>query len=109
MIITVCSAVRIIGDSVITIGILFVAIGMYGILRYKDLFTRILIAAKVDTVGFITIMIGAIIRSGPDPQTLKILMVLVFVAITNPLVTHSIGNSAFSKGMKPKRKDKPDD
>ena len=105
----IASIADIAGGSLIAAGMIFVAIGMFGILKYNDLFTRLLIAAKVDTVGFITIMIGAMIRSGLDTQTLKILLILAFVAITNPLVTHSIGNSAFTKGLRPKRKDKPDD
>jgi multicomponent Na+:H+ antiporter subunit G len=99
----------VIGEIIIGIGILFIAIGMFGVLRYNDFFTRLLIAAKVDTVGFITVMIGAALASGWDIRTLKIIIILGFVAITGPLINHSIGNSAISSGMKPKKRKDADD
>lgn len=108
MIIISLSIATIVGNVLIVIGILFIAFGMFGILRYRELFTRLLIAAKVDTVGFITVMLGAVIRTGWSMQTLKIFVVMLFVAITNPLVTHSIANSALSSGYKPQEKKQQD-
>ena len=84
----------IIGNVVMALGVILIAIGMFGLLKFKKLSVRILIAAKVDTVGFITVMLGAMIHSGFSGHMLKFLLIMVFTVITNPLVTQAIAHSA---------------
>lgn len=85
-----------IGNLLIAFGLLIIIIGMFGLLKYRQLSARILIAAKVDTVGFLTLMVGAMIRSGFSGQMFKFLLIAVFTIITNPLITQAIAHSADS-------------
>ncbi|WP_373483591.1 monovalent cation/H(+) antiporter subunit G [Acetobacterium sp.] len=82
----------------ITIALFFMALGVIGLFRFKDFYSRILISAKIETVGFLTIMIGFIILSGLSYATMKILLITLLVMITNPLSTHAIARSAFLSG-----------
>ncbi|MDP2842797.1 MAG: monovalent cation/H(+) antiporter subunit G, partial [Acetobacterium sp.] len=66
--------------------------------RFKDFYSRILISSKIETVGFLTIMIGFIILSGLSYAAMKILLITILVMITNPLSTHAIARSAFLSG-----------
>lgn len=92
-----------IANIIIIIGLLFMALGVFGVYRFKDYFSRILVSAKVDTVGFITIMIGLMLRHGFDFFTGKLLLVLALYVITNPIATHAITRSAHISGYRIKK------
>lgn len=82
----------------VTIALIFMALGVIGLFRFKDFYSRILISAKIETVGFLTIMIGLAILSGFSYAAMKIMLITLLVMITNPLSTHAIARSAFLSG-----------
>lgn len=82
----------------ITIALIFMAFGVIGLFRFKDFYSRILISSKIETVGFLTIMIGLIILSGFSYAAMKIFLITLMVMITNPLSTHAIARSALLSG-----------
>lgn len=92
-----------IGNSMMIIGLLFMALGVFGIFRFKDFFARILITAKVDTVGFITVMLGLVIKHQFDFFSGKILLVFALYLITNPIATHAVTRSAQLSGYRIKK------
>lgn len=91
------------GNAMIVIGLIFMAFGVLGIFRFKDYFSRVLIGGKVDTVGFITILIGLLLKNGVTYFSGKILLVLVLYIVTNPIATHAITRSAHLSGYKIKK------
>ncbi|MFO7611953.1 MAG: monovalent cation/H(+) antiporter subunit G [Clostridia bacterium] len=91
---------EIISSIIIGIGIVFVLLGVFGIYRFSNFYSRILIAAKVDTVGFITICAGVIIREGLSWFSLKVALLIAVVMIINPVVTHAIAHSAYYGGYR---------
>ncbi|AKL96417.1 multisubunit sodium/proton antiporter, MrpG subunit [Clostridium aceticum] len=98
---------QMLGYIVMGLGIIFITFGVYGVFRFKDFYSRILIASKVDTAGFVTLLIGVMIANGRLFFSLKILFILLITIIANPLVSHSIARSAFLSGYKVKE-DKDD-
>ena len=82
----------------IIIALFFMALGVIGLFRFKDFYSRILISSKIETVGFLTIMIGFIVLAGLSYAAMKILLITLLVMITNPLSTHAIARSAFLSG-----------
>ncbi|NSW89205.1 MAG: monovalent cation/H(+) antiporter subunit G [Firmicutes bacterium] len=92
-----------IGNILIVTALIFIFFGVYGIFKFKDFYPRILISSKVDTVGLITLMLGIIVKSGINFFSLKVLIILLLVIITNPLSTHSIARSAYISGYKVKK------
>ncbi|WHH57696.1 monovalent cation/H(+) antiporter subunit G [Petroclostridium sp. X23] len=95
--------INLLGNIIISIGIVFICFGVFGIFRFNDFYSRILIASKVDTVGFITIMTGVILKQGFSFFSLKVLLILIVMIITNPLATHSIARSAYFSGYRVKK------
>lgn len=91
----------------ILIALFFMFFGVLGLFRFKDFYARILISSKIETVGFLTIMIGLMLFSGFSFASLKIFLILLLMIITNPLSTHAIARSAFINGYKPKEREKP--
>lgn len=92
--------IKIIGDIVIIIGLVFMAFGVFGIFRFNDYFSRVLVGGKIDTVGFITVLIGLVLKSGLNFFSLKIVITITFFIITNPIATHAITRSAYLTGYR---------
>ena|SRR5690554_241914 len=95
--------IKIIGDIVIIIGLVFMAFGVFGIFRFNDYFSRVLVGGKIDTVGFITVLIGLVLKSGLNFFSLKIAIIITFFIITNPIATHAITRSAYLTGYRIKK------
>lgn len=76
-------------------GLFFFVVGTVGILRLPDVFTRAHSAAKCDTLGALLCMTALIIHNGLNIVSLKILLILIFVWITNPTATHLIAKAEY--------------
>jgi len=83
----------IIGNVIIAIGVGMVFVGMYGFFKFHDFKAKLLVAASIDAMAFLTVLIGAMIRSGLTWFTLKVLLILFIVVILNPVVTSKIALS----------------
>lgn len=100
-----------IGISVflIVLGIFFVFVGSVGIIRLPDFYARTHSISKSDTLGIILVMLGLIVYEGLTQSSLKLALVALFVALSNPIGSHAIGRAALKSGLKPfynKKKDK---
>lgn len=71
-------------------GLFFFMVGTVGILRFPEVYTRAHSAAKCDTLGAVLSLIALIIYNGLNIVSLKLLLIIVFVWITNPTATHLI-------------------
>jgi len=91
------------GNIIIIIGLVFMLLGVIGIFRFKDYYARVLVSAKVDTVGFITVLIGLMLKQGFNFFSAKVLIAVVFFVITNPIGTHAVTRSAFLSGYRIKK------
>ena len=80
------------------IGVGFVLIGSLGMLRFRDIYSRLQASGVADNAGLGLILIGLIIHSGWDRHDITLLLVLLILLITNPIVTHSVARSAFVQG-----------
>jgi len=71
-------------------GLFFFIVGTLGILRFPDALTRAHGAAKCDTLGAALCLVGLMLYSGLNTASIKLLLVVVFIWITNPTATHAI-------------------
>jgi len=94
------------GHILIYLGIFFVMAGTLGLFRYRNFYARILLSSQIDTVGFLTLMAGVIIRSGFNFFSAKILLICLLGLIISPLNTHVIARSAYRSGYKLEKDDK---
>lgn len=85
----------ILGGAFILVGLFAFLVGTIGIIRFPDVLSRIHAAAKCDTLGALLCLIGLIIFNGFNIASLKILLVLIFIWVTNPTATHLIGKAEY--------------
>jgi multicomponent Na+:H+ antiporter subunit G len=78
-------------------GLFFYAVGVIGLIRMPDVFTRMHATTKCDTMGAGMIFIALIIWQGMSFISLNILVILIFIWLTNPTAAHYIAKSAYYK------------
>ena len=91
---------ELLGDIIIVAGMIFMLFGVIGIFKFQNFYTRILVIAKIDTVGALTLIIGLVVRHGASFFSLKLLLLLCIMMILNPLAAHMIARSAYLSGYK---------
>jgi multicomponent Na+:H+ antiporter subunit G len=90
----------------IFLGLVFIFFGTLGIIRFPDIYTRLQTSSKCDTAGAVALLVGLMVREGLNSFSLRILIILIFLLLTNPVATHAIARSAAIRGIKPWRKKK---
>ena len=82
-------------------GSILVLTGGIGLLRLPDFYTRIHAAGITDTMGAWLILVGLMFVAGWTLITAKLVMLLLFLAITSPLSSHALAKAAFMRGLEP--------
>lgn len=91
-------------------GTFFFIVGVIGLLRMPDVFTRMHATTKCDTMGAGLIFLGLILWKGFTMVSLVVFLVLVFLWITNPTAAHYIAKGAYQSLNKDQGKeDTPDE
>lgn len=76
-------------------GTFFFFVGVVGLIRMPDVFSRMHATTKCDTMGAGLIYFGLILWQGITFVSLNILLVLIFIWLTNPTAAHYIAKSAY--------------
>ncbi len=82
-------------------GSLFLIVGAIGILRLPDFYSRIHPAGITDTMGAWLVLVGLMFASDSWLVTIKLVMLLLFLAITSPLAGHALAKAAYLRGLRP--------
>ena len=82
-------------------GSVFLLIGGLGLIRLPDFYTRIHAAGITDTMGAWLVLIGLMFSAGWTLISVKLLMLLFFLAVTSPLASHALAKAAFLRGLEP--------
>lgn len=82
-------------------GIFFLLIGSIGIIRLPDFYSRTHAISKSDALGIMLVILGLIIYEGFHINSLKLLLILLFISLANPIGVHALANAAYESGLKP--------
>lgn len=84
-------------DALVVLGVFIMTIGVFGVIRMPDTYTRLHAASKAVFLGVISLLLASIVTG--DPQiVLRALLIGVFLLITTPVSAHVIGKAAFERG-----------
>lgn len=75
--------------------------GGVGLLRFPDFFTRVHAASVTETLATPLLLIGVMLQMEWSLDLFKMLMILVFILLTNPTASHSMSKAALHGGLKP--------
>lgn len=81
-------------------GALFLFVSCVGLLRLPDFYTRAHAVGKAETLGSMLILAGLALHNGAELSSLKLLLILLVIAVTNPTATHALTRAAIRSGLK---------
>jgi multicomponent Na+:H+ antiporter subunit G len=82
-------------------GVFFAFVAAVGLVRLPDVYTRTHAGSQSETLGAVLALAGVAIVFGVDLSTIKALLLLVFMFITNPTAAHAIVRAAEEQGIEP--------
>ena len=88
-----------IGMIFIWMGIAFDFLGVLGLLRLPDVYTRLQAATKCITFGTAGLLFGVFIMKGFSSFGFKALLGIVFIFLTSPTAAHAISRAAHRSGI----------
>lgn len=87
----------VLGNVLIFIGSLFLALGGLGLIRMPDVYNRLQAGTKATTLGAMSVILGSAFLA-PAMMT-KAVLLIVFIAMSNPISSSTIGRSAYKAGV----------
>lgn len=88
---------EVIGNLLLIIGSLFLFSAGLGVLRMPDTYNRIQTGTKATTLGTILVLIGLAFLH--PAWTLKLIILIFFVMLTNPVSSHALARAAHAIGI----------
>jgi multicomponent Na+:H+ antiporter subunit G len=81
-------------------GAVFLLVSCVGLLRLPDFYTRAHAVGKAETLGSMLILSGLALYNGAVLSSVKLLLILTIIAVTNPTATHALTRAAMRSGLK---------
>lgn len=91
----------ILSGLMVLLGIFFMLVGSIGIVRLPDFYTRTHAISKSDALGVMFVIGGLIIFEGFTLNSLKLVLIILFIFLANPIGSHAIARAAMKSGLKP--------
>lgn len=79
----------------------FSLVAAVGFLRLPDVFARAHAASKSETLGALLGLAAAAVVFGPGQETVKLVMLAVFVLVTGPTAAHAVVRATSFAGAVP--------
>jgi multicomponent Na+:H+ antiporter subunit G len=92
------------GTVLIALGLALMVITALGMIRLPDFYSRVHAVSKSETLGITLVLLGLILHEGATLVSLKIWLILVFVAVANPVGAHLLTRAALRTGQLPWRR-----
>ncbi len=86
---------------VVAVGLLIIAGGAVGLLRFPDVYTRLHAVNASDIVGSIAVVVGLAIAAPDWVVAGRLILLAVLIAALGPIFTHMVAQAAHSAGLAP--------
>lgn len=86
---------------VIALGLVLMAGGALGLLRFPDLYTRLHAANVSDVIGSVTVVLGLAIAAPDGTIAVRLLLLAALMVALGPTLTHLVGQAAHAAGLAP--------
>lgn len=86
---------QIVSGVLLCLGTFFFFTGTLGVLRMPDVYTRLHVAAKADSLGAGLWMLGLALLSGSGVIGFKLIVLTIFIWVTGPTAAHCMARVAY--------------
>lgn len=85
--------------AILILAWIFILFGMIAIFKLKNLYTRILTAATIDTVASFLVLFALIFARFSYGYAIRLVLLILFLLITSPISSHVNIRSAYLIGV----------
>jgi multicomponent Na+:H+ antiporter subunit G len=91
------AVVPLLADALVLVGVLVMTVGVYGVVRMPDTYTRLHAAGKAVVLGMMPLLLASALTGDPDVVP-RVILIGLFLLLTTPVSAHMIGRAAYLKG-----------
>lgn len=94
-------AISFLSAGIIILGLFFLFVAGLGAVRLPDFYTRSHAIGVTDTLGTLLVASGVALYHGFDLISVKIFLLILFIYVANPVITHVFLRAAKRAGLEP--------
>jgi multicomponent Na+:H+ antiporter subunit G len=83
-----------IADALVVLGVAVMTVGVYGVVRMPDVYTRLHAASKSVFLGVISFVIASMV-TGDEAIIARVILIGAVLLVTTPISSHAIGRGAY--------------
>ena len=80
------------------LGLIFLVGSMIGMLRLPDFYSRVHASGNSETLGTMLVFFGLAVYNGVSITSAKLLIILMFIFLGNPIGSHILTKAAYKTG-----------
>ena len=80
------------------LGLIFLIGSMIGMLRLPDFYSRVHASGNSETLGTMLVFLGLAVYNGVSITSAKLLIILMFIFVGNPIGSHILTKAAYKTG-----------
>jgi multicomponent Na+:H+ antiporter subunit G len=85
-----------ISDVLVVLGLVVMTLGVYGVVRFPDVYTKLHASSKTAFLGIAALLLATAV--GGDGQSVaRSVLVLLVLTLTTPVAAHAIGQAALRR------------
>lgn len=89
---------EIIAALLMALGLIFLVGSMIGMLRLPDFYSRVHASGNSETLGTMLVFLGLAVYNGVSITSAKLLIILMFIFVGNPIGSHILTKAAYKTG-----------
>jgi multicomponent Na+:H+ antiporter subunit G len=86
----------IVADALVVLGLAVMTLGVYGIVRFPDVYTQLHASGKAAFLGVSALLVAVAIGGGPEIVG-RVVLTVVLLALTTPVAAHAIAQAAYHR------------
>jgi multicomponent Na+:H+ antiporter subunit G len=83
-----------VADALIVVGLVVMTLGVYGIVRFPDVYTQLHASSKAAFLGVSVLLVATALGGGPSILA-RVVLIVALLAITTPVAAHAIAQAAY--------------
>ena len=91
------SAVPYLADGLVILGVLVMTVGVYGVIRMPDAYTKLHATSKAVFLGVVSLCVASL-ATGQSEIIYRAILIAAFLVVTTPISAFVIARAAFLRG-----------
>jgi len=88
------TVIPLLADALVVLGVLVMTVGVYGVVRMPDTYTRLHAASKTIILGMMPLLLASAFTEDRG-VVLRVILIGLFILVTTPVSAHMVGRAAY--------------